>query len=612
MIALSAIILAGLLLVSLIESLTTMITEQITTMKENYVYAESPTNDQNSPLIAISSNASSIGTIKTNATSSPFNPFSLNLKSQGASEVTGDFNGDGFEDQAFGIPEKNAGSINNAGSVHIIYGSSDGLSAANVLPNQIWNQNSPFIQGSPEDDDLFGSALAPGDYNGDGFDDLAIGVPGEGLDLAIVSFHDFDASINSNLFAENAGVVQIIYGSAHGLVASTQLPAQFFIQGFASIEDIGELNDLFGADLSSGDYNGDGLDDLAIGVPEENVGDVSWSGVVHVIYGSSTGLSATAGLPDQLWTQDLITPDLDLFFYGDIGEYDRFGSYLSSADYNGDGRDDLAIGAPDEDNYDVENTGVVHVIYGSSTGLSASAVIPSQLWEEADIDIIDFENDFFGADLTSGDYNGDGLDDLAIGVTGEDFDAENVGVVHVIYGSSTGLSATAVIPAQRLGTHNSTGFGSFGGVLSSGDYNGDGRDDLAIGVPSEAIDTLKYAGFVKVIYGSSDGLSATAVLPRQTWTQNSINIKDFSEQIDFFGYSLSSADYNGDGRDDLAIGVPYEDFGGTHIVGPLWDVGIVHIIYGSVDGLNANSVLANQLLWEGSMANRFDYFGAIL
>ena len=103
----------------------------------------------------------------------------------------------------------------------------------------------------------------------------------------------------------------------------------------------------------------------------------------------------------------------------------------------------------------------------------------------------------------------------------------------------------------------------FGSYLSSGDFNGDGKDDLAIGISGEDLGSIVDAGAVQVLYGSSKGLSATLPIANQFWTQDSTNVNDVAEKMDLFGYTLSSGDFNGDGKDDIAIGVDEEDIGST-------------------------------------------------
>jgi hypothetical protein len=240
-----------------------------------------------------------------------------------------------------------------------------------------------------------------------------------------------------------------------------------------------------------GDFNGDGFEDLAIGVPGESVGSVAGAGGVEVIYGSSNGLSATSPKADQFWTQDSTNIE-DVAETGDL-----FGSSLASADFNGDGRDDLAIGVGVEDVGSIFDAGAVEVIYGSSGGLSATSVA-DQFWTQDSLDINDHSdtNDLFGSTLTTGDFNGDG------------------------------------------------------------------RDDLAIGTPGESFGTVDGAGGVEVIYGSSSGLSAISPRADQFWTQDSANIEDLAELGDSFGFnSLASGDFNGDGKDDLAIGISNEGVG---------------------------------------------------
>ena len=113
----------------------------------------------------------------------------------GEALVAGDFNNDGFEDLAIGVPFESLGGKQDAGEVNVIYGGPDGLAAPG---NQIWNQDSNGIVGRAEVDDFFGFALVAGDFNDDGLEDLAIGVPGEDTD---------------------AGAVNVIYGGPAGLAA---------------------------------------------------------------------------------------------------------------------------------------------------------------------------------------------------------------------------------------------------------------------------------------------------------------------------------------------------------------------------------------------------------
>src|SRR5574339_536586 len=256
-----------------------------------------------------------------NGTAFPFNitdaigiTGSTNTAAQ-SSEVTADFNGDGFEDKAIGVPYEDVNDVNgnlveNAGVVHIIYGSATGLSATAVLADQFWTPN--LVGNNAEINDNFGRSLSAGDYNNDGFDDLAVGTPWE------------DISVGFPHGLLNAGSLTIIYGSTNGLSFTPEPVPPFWIQGFGFLKDVAEDNDLFGMSLASGEYNGDGFDDLAVGVLFEDISFKVNAGAVHIIYGSATGLSATAVLADQFWSQDSTNIE-------DVAEADDwFGISLSS------------------------------------------------------------------------------------------------------------------------------------------------------------------------------------------------------------------------------------------------------------------------------------------
>ena len=271
---------------------------------------------------------------------------------------SGDFNGDGYADLAIGVPgedlDREGVLQRDAGLVHVIYGSASGVSPSREQADQAWSQGSGEIEGDNEQMDLFGSALATGDFNQDGFADLAIGVPGEDL--------------SNGQLRRNAGAVNVIYGSSSGLSATQTRSDQIWSQNAQDIGGDIETGDSFGACLESGDFNGDGYVDLAIGVPGE---DLSRDGVlqrdaglVQVIYGSATGLSATNTRSSQDWSQN--ATDIG----GDTETSDRFGTTLSSGDFNGDGLVDLAIGVPGEDlsrdGVLRRDAGLVQVIYGLS------------------------------------------------------------------------------------------------------------------------------------------------------------------------------------------------------------------------------------------------------
>jgi hypothetical protein len=372
------------------------------------------------------------------------------------------------------------------------------------------------VNGIAEPFDAFGGALTTGDFNGDGFADLAIGVEGEGV--------NGDAG---------AGAVNVLYGSASGLSPSAVLADQLWTQDSTDVNGNAAAGDSFGSSLVAGDFDGDTISDLAIGVPDDGANGHADAGVVNVLYGSPSGLSATAR-PDQIWNQD--TSNVD----GSAATGDLFAIALAAGDFNHDSRADLAIGVPNDDVGGIE-AGGVNIIYGSASGLSATTV-PDQLWnqEVPGIGGTAELGDLFGWSLVAGDFDG-GADDLAIGARGDSFGGTaevQSGALNVLYGGAAGLSTTgSTYWAQGQGglLDQAENGDQFGEAVTAADYNGDGRDDLAVSAPFEVVSALDSAGAVSVLYARSGGIAATK---NQLWTQDTTDVEGTAAAGDEFGAGL--------------------------------------------------------------------------
>ena len=503
----------------------------------------------------------------------------------GTSVAVGDFNGDGFNDLAAGAPGQSINGRASAGAVTVLYGSASGI--FNSPLNTTWSQGSPGIAGAPDENDRFGATLVAGDFNGDGQDDLAIGVPGESIEAdaltevgvvqilygssqgitdsdnqlfrqgvggvaGISESHDhFAASLavgdfnndghqdlaggipdedHNQLGLVDAGAVHVFYGAHGGLNADgNDITFHQNSVGFLSSAASG---DQFGFAVTAGDFNHDGNDDLAIGVPGKSAFGRSDAGAVHIVRGSSVGITNN----DQLITQDGVRSNFNVNL-GDISDStesgDRFGEALAAGDFNADGFLDLAIAAPQEDANGFVNSGRVHTLLGSNSGITH---VGEEVFDQATSGVASDPQigSRFGATLAAGDVHGDGVEDLLVGVPYQDHQAAaqiayaNTGIAILLRGTQNSAltgSNSKMLKQGRNGIADSPEVGDhFGAAALLADINNDGFADAVIGVPNEAQSrfSTEYnnAGVVQLVNSDANGLTSVDVLWGQGLTRH--------------------------------------------------------------------------------------------
>lgn len=459
----------------------------------------------------------------------------------GSALAAGDFDGDGFADLAVGVPDETVGGDQNAGAVHVYYGSAAGLTS---VGEQLFDQDSAGIGGAAEAGDFFGDTLAVGDFDLDGFADLAIGAATEDLGEAA-----------------NAGAVWVIFGSPAGLDAAGSVFLSQNTLPPGSSEST-EAGDSFGRALAASPEGG-----LAIGVPGESfiLPNETQAGLVQLLSTSAPGspLDAATEREQNDFLDECGAFDGNEFheFWGRSLAFGRFGQTGAS----------LAVSGLAEDFAGVTDAGRVTVMFGSTLGCFDQNT--SGIGDAAE------EGDFFGAALATGDFDDDGFEDLAIGVPGEDF-AETgdgrAGLVQILFGGAGGLTATG---DQRfaqdrfpLGQEIGDLDDHFGDTLAAGDFDGDGFADLAIGVPDEDVGAVVDAGTVHVAYGSATGFADPLT---QTFHSNfPAGMPDSPNSEDALGAALATGDFDGNGTDDLAAGMPGEGLGSEA------RAGAVTVLYG--------------------------------
>jgi hypothetical protein len=429
-----------------------------------------------------------------------------------------DFDDDGFVDLAVGVPGEDVEARGDAGAVVVLYGSAAGLTGARA---QLFHQDLPQMVDRAEIGDRFGAALATGDLNGDGFADLAIGVPGE-------DFGDAQATRDS-------GAVAVLFGTSGGLTTA----------GDWLVSPRTERGDQLGTAVAVGPFDAVAGDDLAAGAPGADIGAAADAGAVVVVGGTTADFAAR-------YVQGA----------GGVGgaaeSGDRFGTALAGADLSGDGRPDLVAGAPGEAVGTAARAGAVVYLPGSAGGLTATG---SRVFVQGSGGLGGLAEfgDRFGEVLATGQANAGGPADLVVGAPGENLAAAaNAGAVSVLYGAPGGPStATDRLFYQGRGgipdaPETNDGFGS---ALAVGDLDGDSFPDLAVGVPGEEYFANLDVGDVILLHGTAGGLSGAGA---QSMQQEISNVGS-NEAGDHIGSALAARDFDADGAGDLVVGMPGED-----------------------------------------------------
>jgi len=442
----------------------------------------------------------------------------------------------------------------------------------------------------------FGYGSTTGDVDGDGIDDLIV-APNGGLALRILR-----------------GVAWTV-----GTTGAIKFSSTTFDTGTGFRANT----------LITGDFDGDGRDEIAFGNPSYSAS-VPSGGRAYVARRDNAGI----------WDVVATIQQGSNGYPGAHEAGDSFGNALAAGDFDGDGYDDIAIGALGEAVGTVDEAGAVMIEYGTASGItSARGTLVTRNSDGLTFDPL--EGDHFGYALASGDFDADGYDDLAIGATGARCTDGTTkgGAVIVMYGSAAGLAtnrsrifrpgtgamlgtctggtlfgidlqaapfdngltsdlaigtyvdAVHVVYAgangletagnQRFTPANVPGASAgsrFGSRLATGRLRRPapgivlGRFSLAVSAPADAANGLDESGSVTVLHSNGDALTASGA---ERWTRSAARNIGAPAVEDRYGSSLTAGDYNDDGATDLAIGVPYYDDGATA------DDGAVEVLYGS-------------------------------
>lgn len=426
--------------------------------------------------------------------------------------TAGDVNGDGLDDLIVGVPNANG----SRGQAYVVLGGRDARPTGRVNLSSLGNEG--FLINGISGNDLAGSSVSTaGDVNGDGLDDIIVGVPGA----------------NSG-----RGRAYLVFGKNNNIPVSLSNlgTGGFVINGSTPL-------DRAGASVSAaGDVNGDGLDDLIVGVPDADLNNNVNAGQAYVLFGKRDNLPV-----------NLNNLGIAGFAIDGINNYDRSGTSVSNAgDVNGDGLDDLIVGAPGAGN----SRGQSYIVFGKNDSNRVDLNSVTAGVGGFAINGIG-NNDRSGTSVSNaGDVNGDGLQDLIVGAPGTS-GGFGPGSAYVVFGKADGTA----VNLNNLGTggfaiagiNNNDQFGI--SVSTAGDVNADGLDDLILG----AVGVNNFAGSAYVVYGKADNSTINVnSLGNGGFQIAGIN-NDQANPLsgDRAGSAVSNAgDLNGDGFADIMLSSP--------------------------------------------------------